>query len=324
MGMIISLYDEITARICRLASGMDASEVKKILSEYDIQERIGDGGKDIHAKIKMFLAAKQIEGLSFNTLKSYKLELNIFTRYVQKEVSAITTADLRYYLSQFPKLKTASIALKLSTLKNFFAWLTDEEIIQRDPARKIKSPKKEKRVPKALDAVSLQILKDNCKTERELAIVEMLYATGARLSEIVRLNKDDIDFSRRTIILFGKGAKERKVGLTDIALYRLQNYLKTRKDDNPALFVSARAPYARLEKRGIQEMIQKIKTRAAVNKKVTPHIFRHTFASDLLAKCKDITIVQKLLGHSSPSTTEIYTVVSENRVQEIYQQCMGG
>lgn len=216
----------------------------------------------------------------------------------------------------------SSIAKKLSVLKSFFSWLADEEIIQKDPTRRIKSPKKEKRLPNALTIEELEMLREACTTYRERSLVEVLYATGGRLSEVQALNRNDIDWQNKSAKIIGKGNKERDVYFSFKALYHLKKYLKSRDDLVPALFITERKPYRRLSNRSIQRAIDNIAERSEINKKISPHTFRHTLSTLMLENGADITAIQKILGHSDLNTTQIYAQISDTRKQEQYNRHM--
>ncbi len=292
-----------------------------ILSLYDIRPaRLPGCHPDIRQKVDQFLAAKRLEGLSELTLEGYALELRIFAEHIAKPVEDITTGDIRAYLGRFSHLKMSSIAKKLSVLKSFFGWLSDEEIISRDPARRIKPPKKEQRLPKALTIEELEMLREACKTYRERALIEVLYATGGRLSEIQALNKNDINYQTMSARVIGKGNKEREVYLSYKALYHLKKYLMSRLDDEPALFITERRPYRRVSNRAIQREIKVIAERSGIQKNVHPHTMRHTFATLTLNNGADLSSIQALLGHTDPSTTQVYAQVTESRKKEAYKK----
>lgn len=212
------------------------------------------------------------------------------------------------------------MAKKLSVLKSFFSWLTNEEIIERDPTRKIKPPKKEKLLPKALTIEELELLREFCTNRRERAILEVLYATGGRLSEIQALNIKDIDEQDMSARVIGKGNKEREVYFSFKSMFHLRKYIAERIDNNPALFVTEVKPHNRLSKRGIQREISKIAERAEIKKNCSPHTLRHSFATLTLNNGADIMAIQALLGHSSPATTQIYAHITDNRKKEQYRR----
>lgn len=296
-------------------------QLSEIFRSYEIKPApIAEGHPDLAAKIKLFLAGKRLEGLSELTLEGYSLELKLFAGEVQKAAADITTADIRVYLGQFTELKTSSLSRRLSVLKSFFGWLNSEEILLRDPTRKIKPPKKEKRLPKALNIEEVEMIREACITPRERAMIEVYYATGCRLSEVQQMDRDDIDYQAMSAKVIGKGNKERTVYFSHKAIYHLKKYLLRRADDEPALFITERKPYRRLSRRGIQQEIKKIADRSGVKKRIHPHIFRHTFATDLLNNGADLASVQALLGHEDPATTMIYTNVTDERKREAHKK----
>lgn len=296
-------------------------KVAAILAAFDIKPaRIQISHPDIAEKVKLFLAAKRLEGLSVNTLSGYSIELRIFGNYIQKPVSEITTADIREFLGRFEGLKLSSLARKLSVLKSFFGWLADEELIPKDPTRKIKPPKTERRLPKALSIEELEMMREMCQTTRERAMVEVFYASGSRLSEIQQLNRDDINWVEKTSKVLGKGSKEREIYLSVRAAYYLKRYLESRKDNESALFVTERKPCRRLSRRGIQREFKIIAARAGIKKRVHPHVMRHTMATLTLNNGADLVAVQELLGHANPGTTQGYAQLSNERKKESHRR----
>ncbi len=312
----------VITELCPQVDPMQARvKIAGVLAAYDLRPAvITSGHPDIAEKARLFIATKKLEGLSQYTLDSYALELKIFGNYVQKPVEAITTADIRVFLGKFDYLKMSSIAKKLSVLKSFFSWLTEEEIISRDPTRKIKPPKAEKLLPKALGIEELETVRETCRTPRERALVEVLYSTGCRLSEIYQMNRQDISWEQRSCRVVGKGSKEREVFFSWKALHYLKKYIKSRDDAHPALFVTERKPIRRLSRRAIQREIKLIGERAGIQKNIHPHIYRHTFATLTLNQGADLVAVQSLLGHSNPATTQVYAHLSNERRKEQYQK----
>ncbi|MCR4442164.1 MAG: tyrosine-type recombinase/integrase [Peptococcaceae bacterium] len=319
------LLKELVYSISELSPEIDQlqlrSRIAGILVMYDIRPgKITAGHPDVAEKVKLYLAAKKLEELSPLTLEGYEIELRLFTNYVQKPVKDMTTNDIRQFLGRFENLKLSSISRKLSILKSFFGWLTEEEIIPRDPTRKIKPPKKEKHLPKALTIEELELIRESCQTPRERALVEVFYATGCRLSEIQQLNRQDIDWQQCSAKVVGKGNKEREVYFSFKAIYHLKKYLKSRNDIVPALFVTQRKPYRRMSKRAIQREFDIIAARAGISKNLHPHIMRHTMATLTLNNGADIVAVQSLLGHSNPGTTQVYAQLTSGRRKEQYQK----
>jgi len=319
------LLDQTMSSIATFSTKDDKSELKQalsiILTQYDIKPAlIASGNPDLQQKINLFLAGKRLEGLSKITLDSYALELKILAKYVQKATSEITTADLRIYLGEFGHLKTSSLSRRLSVLKSMFGWLANEEIILRDPTKRIRPLRKEQRVPKALTIEELEMIREACITPRERALVEVLYATGGRLSEIQQMNRNSIDYQAMSVLVVGKGNKERAVYFSFKAMYHLRKYLMRRTDNVDALFITERQPYRRLSGNGIQRSIKIIAGRSGVVKNVHPHIFRHTFATLMLNNGAELVAVQALLGHSDPATTMIYTNLTDEKRKQSHHQ----
>jgi integrase/recombinase XerD len=296
-------------------------KLSAIITKYHVTKPESDEvHPDLTDNINLFLSSKKLEGLSPVTLEGYELELNIFANTVKKRTINITAADIRVFLGQFQHLKLSSLSRKLSVLKSFFSWLAGEEIIQRDPTAKIKPPREEKRLPKALTIVELEMLRESCDTDRQRAFIEVLYASGTRLSEIHQLNIKDINQQTMSSNVIGKGNKEREVYLSFKAMYHLNKYLNSRTDDCEALFVTERKPYRRLSKRGIQREIKLIAQKAGLADKVSPHVLRHTFATLTLNNGAELAAVQELLGHSSPDTTLRYARITEERKREQHKK----
>jgi len=319
-----TLISEVVAFISELVP-VNVDQVKNRLSQIFTKYHITkvenyDVHPDLTEKIQLFLSSKKLEGLSPLTIEGYELELNIFADKVKKKAQDVTAADIRVFLGQFKDLKMSTIGKKLSVLKSFFSWLAGEEIIQRDPTAKLKPPKTEKRLPKALSIEELEMLREACKTVRQRAFIEVLYATGCRLSEVYKLNRSDINYQTMSCNVIGKGDKEREVYFSFKAMYHLKKYLNTRTDDCDALMVTERKPYRRLSKRGIQREIKEIARKAGLADKVSPHVLRHTFATLTLNNGAELVAVQELLGHSSPDTTLRYARITEERKREQHKK----
>lgn len=307
---------------------IDQTNLRSILEEelynYDLQtkETAIVPISNMRDRILIYLASKKLDGLSELTLKGYAQHLKRFSECIYKNIEDIDAMDIRMYLAAYSKkgVKNSTIATEISILKSFFKWLEDEDYIVKSPMRKIKQTKKEKRIVKALTIEELEMLREGCKTLRERALIEVFYATGGRLSEVVGLNKDDIDWQAMCTTVFGKGSKERIVYFSYKALYHLKKYLLSRLDDNEALFVTERKPHKRLGNRAVQREVKIIAKRTAITKNVHPHVLRHTFATLTLENGANLADVQALLGHTDPATTQIYAQTSEHRKQEAYKR----
>lgn len=328
------LDEEITlkviGKVTLLYPNINQNELRNILTEvlnnYEITAKEkGLIASDIPDRAMMYLAIKKLDGLSAKTLYNYKLHLEKMSGYIVKPVRLITTNDLRIYLAQLTKasnIKQTTLSTEISILKSFFSWLANEEIIPKDPMKKIKAPKIPIRLRNALNVEELERLRDACKTTRERALLEFIYSTGCRVSEVSDVNLSDINWNIKSLKVIGKGSKERAVYFSDKAKLYIEKYLKSRKDklNNPALFICSKKPYNRLGTRSIEKEINKIATAANFDKSVFPHLLRHTMATLALKSGASLTTIQKLLGHSDPGTTEIYAEISDDTVQQEYNK----
>lgn len=292
-----------------------------LLSNYIIESKDEDLYADENEDyLMMYLNAIKLENYSVTTIINYQYELRRFLRFTQKNILKVSTADVRQYLAAYGHLKSGTIATKLTIISAFYAWLVREEILLKSPTIKIKTPKIPKRLREGLTIEELEIVRESCNTLRQRALVEILYSTGCRLSELSALNISDVDWQDMSIIVFGKGSKERKVFLSFKALYHLKRYLKSRNDDCEALIVSERQPIRRLTNRGIQYQIDKIEQASDISKSMTPHVMRHTFATLAMDAGIELADLQHLLGHSNPATTLRYAPVSEERKRDAFKK----
>jgi integrase/recombinase XerD len=226
------------------------------------------------------------------------------------------------YLAHYSQtgIKNSTLGTTVTALKSFFSWLADQEYIRKSPMKNIKQTKPEKRVRKALTDEELELLRSTCKTDREKSIIEFFYSTGCRLDEVVKLNKEDINWFNKSCMVIGKGDKEREVYISARASLFLKNYLQGRRDSNPALFVSGKLPHGRLGYRSFEEIFRELGERAGINKNVHPHIMRHTMATNLLRNGTSLAIVQRILGHEDASTTEIYAQLDKEDIQTAHRK----
>ena len=272
--------------------------------------------EDLLSNIRLYISSKRLEGLSELTLNDYYRELVTFEYTVQKPTVNITTADIRNYLASNESNMASTTGKKLSVIKSFFVWLVDEEIILKNPAARIKQMKQPKRLPKALTAIELEQLREACGSLRERAIVEVMYSTGCRLSEISNMKRKAINWSNSSLKVIGKGDKERVVYINPKARYHLERYLEEcEESENECeyLFSTERRPCRQLQNKSIQDIISKIASRTTIDKKVTPHVFRHTMATLAMENGIELGDLQQLLGHESANTTLRYASVSEER-----------
>lgn len=277
---------------------------------------------DLDSKINYFLASKKLEGLSSLTIKNYEYSLRKFSEFFNKPLSTITTPDLKMYMySLADGRRESTLNTIMIPIRLFFDWAQNEEFIIKNPAKKIKPVKEPKRMKQPLSIEQVELLRDSIITKREKAIFEFFISTGCRLAELLSVKISDIDFTRKTLLVIGKGDKQRRIYFTERCKIALLNYMKSRKDSNEYLFVTNKCPYEQLGRRGVQTIVQKMKLQSGLTDVVlTPHIFRHTFATMALAAGMKIEIVQHLLGHEDPSTTQIYAKLQESNVEYTYKQ----
>lgn len=276
---------------------------------------------DTEDKIKIYLDTKKLEGTKDSTIKLYRYNLLKFSNCLRMPLSTVKTGDLRMYLAvRCKNLKQTSTNGQITTLKTFFQWLQNEEYIPKNPALKLKQVKQSKRLRHALSDEEVELLRQACKTDRQKALVEFLVSTGCRLSEVVQVNIDKIDWHEMSLFVIGKGDKERKVYFSVKAKILIQNYLKTRKGNSNALFISSKYPYNRLHGRAIEKEIKKIALTAGFDKSIYPHIFRHSFGTHNINAGMPLSILQQLMGHSSPQTTLIYSEISQDNIKHEYKK----
>ena len=272
-----------------------------------------------------FVNAKRIEGCSEKTLKYYQSTINKMLSDTDKHITHITTDDLREYLAEYQRANSCSkgnIDNIRRILSSFFAWLEDEDYILKSPVRRIHKIKSAKTVKETYTDEALERMRDNCGNLRDLAIIDMLASTGMRVGELVGLNIADVDFENRECVVFGKGSKERPVYFDARTKSHLRNYLETRTDENPALFVSLLKPNERLKISGVEIRLRNLGRMLGITN-VHPHKFRRTLATRAIDKGMPIEQVQKLLGHSKIDTTMQYAMVDQNNVKISHRKYIG-
>ena len=292
------------------------SALYMVLQEYELAERcteLMDVDKSYIHYLQLFLARKKTEGKSDNTLELYKMHLTNLLQNLNMPIDKITENDLFVYLAKYKKERGVSNAyldnIRL-VFSSFFGWLNAKGYISKNPTMGLEPIKVEKRIKKPLSDEELEKLRRTCEQERDLALLEFLYSTGVRVSELVALNRQDIDFYGKNVIVYGKGSKERETYLTATSCMHLKAYLDSRQDANEALFVSNKKPYERLTVAGVEGILKKLGKSAGVEK-VHPHRFRRTMATNALKKGMPLEEVKELLGHTKLDTTMIYCTVNK-------------
>lgn len=300
----------------------------QVVSNYTItgdEESQHDSSASNLRLLEIFLSAKQVEGCSIKTAKYYEVTIKQLFRKMPKKVVNYTTDDIRAYLAVYQR-KHKSSKVTIDNIRrifsSFFSWLEEEDYIIKSPVRRIHKVKTGAQVKEVLSDENLETLRDNCTHIRDLAIIDMLSSTGMRVGELVKLNREDVNFSERECIVFGKGNKERMVYFNARTKIHLQQYLASRKDRNKALFVSLAKPHLRLGISGVECRLRKIGRNCKIAR-VHPHKFRRTLATMAIDKGMPVEQVQKLLGHVKIDTTMHYAMVNQTNVKLSHRKFLG-
>lgn len=275
--------------------------------------------------VALFLSAKRIEGCSEKSLKYYQSTIEAMLTQLQKDVCCITTDEIRTYLTEYQRQKSSSkvtIDNIRRILSSFFSWLEDEDYILKSPVRRIHKVKTGANIKETYSDEALELMRDSCSELRDLAMIDMLASTGMRVGEMVLLNREDINFSERECVVFGKGDKERIVYFDARTKIHLQAYLSQRTDSDPALFVSLQAPYNRMQIGGIEVRLRRLGEKLGIPK-VHPHKFRRTLATMAIDKGMPIEQLQQLLGHKRIDTTLQYAMVKQSNVKIAHRKYIG-
>ena len=295
------------------------------LFDYEVTKNEKDEVISEQNLVESFLSAKKIEGCSEKTLKYYEATINSMLDSIGKEIKYIVTDDIRCYLTEYQAEKNSSkvtIDNIRRILSSFFSWLEDEDYILKSPVRRIHKVKTGTNIKETYSDEALELMRDSCTELRDLAMIDMLASTGMRVGEMVLLNREDIDFNERECVVFGKGDKERIVYFDARTKIHLLNYLNSRDDDNPALFVSLQKPYNRLQISGVEVRLRQYGKRLGLNK-VHPHKFRRTLATMAIDKGMPIEQLQQLLGHRRIDTTLQYAMVKQSNVKIAHRKYIG-
>ena len=314
--------------VSKLNGKIGVEEMKIVLNElyifsegYDIDKKsteLAVVDTYIPNAYKVFMVSKQIEGISKNTLKTYNFHLRHFFESVKKPLEEINTNDIRLFLyneKANKEISNRTIDHERLIINVFFEWCRDEGYIPTNPCKGIKRIKCEVKEREPLFPIEMELIRIACNDFRERAIIEFLYSTGCRVSEVIMLNINDVDFANGEVHILGKGNKHRISYLNAKAELFLKKYLSTRTDDNNALFVTKKNPYSRLSKTGLEYIVRTIGERSEVNRKIYPHLLRHTIATDVINRGMNVVEVQKILGHQKLDTTMIYAKISQESVK---------
>lgn len=323
--------NEIVERVLARLNGFDGEKLDAIkqalyivLNDYSFGRKATDLAP-IHSDIKtkavqMFFVSKKVEGCTDRTLTYYRGVLSRFFKEVTHPIEEITADDVRFYIAtraMRDNISKTSQDNELRVLKSFFNWCSDEGYIGRVPTHNVNPIKKEKRIKKPFTEIEIELLRQNAKNKRDLAILDVLYSTGVRVSELCNMSLNDIENDEITVL--GKGEKERIVYLNAKAMLSLKQYLKERTDDNEAVFVTSKSPYTRLNKGGVEVMLRDLGKRAGV-KNTHPHRFRRTAATLALNRGMPIEQVSQMLGHEKIETTTIYARSDKDNVKASHRK----
>lgn len=328
--MVNNLIRDIEQAMFNTLTNEQLSQLRTVL-EYsfrniDVIEKQPEIATDTNQNlVELFISAKKVEGCSDKSIAYYRSTLNKALATIQKNVSHISTDDLRLYLNTY---QVESGASKVTVdnirriLSSFFSWLEEENYIIKSPVRRIHKVKIGKTVKETYTDEALEQMRDHCDNSRDLALVDLLASTGMRVGELVKLNRSDIDFHNRECVVTGKGDKQRRVYFDARTKIHLQKYLEERSDTNEALFVSLLAPYDRLQISGVEIRLRQFGRELNIPK-VHPHKFRRTLATMAIDKGMPIEQVQHLLGHQSLDTTLQYAMVNQNNVKISHRKYIG-
>ena len=324
-----NLITEVVQGMLPYLNNAQAEKLQEVLAHalfsYEVTKTDKDGNSSEQNLVDLFLAAKRIEGCSEKSLKYYESTIMAMLDELHKEVKQIDTDDIRSYLTEYQARKKSSkvtIDNIRRILSSFFSWLEDEDYILKSPVRRIHKVKTGTNIKETYSDEALELMRDSCTELRDLAMIDMLASTGMRVGEMVLLNREDINFNERECVVFGKGDKERIVYFDARTKIHLQNYLQSRTDNDPALFVSLQAPHNRMSIGGIEVRLRQMGKRLGLSK-VHPHKFRRTLATMAIDKGMPIEQLQQLLGHKRIDTTLQYAMVKQSNVKIAHRKYIG-
>lgn len=317
---IPGMSGEMLERIC--------TALDRAARRYDIQEKetaLAIDADPIPALVKTYIVVKKTEGLSNGTLQNYALILRTFFDWCRKSPVDVNANDIRVFLYEYSanrKVSDRTLDKYRQMICWFFSWARGEEYIPHNPARAIKAIKHEVKERQALTQLEMEQLRSGCETVRDRAVLELMYSTGCRVSELAGLKRSDINWQDGTVHLFGKGRKHRTSYLNARATVALKAYLRTRTDSSDALIVTERAPHKPVSKETIEAVLRRIAETSGIGRKVTPHVIRHTTATIAVNAGMPIEDVSKLLGHASVNTTMIYAKPTAGKIKSEHIRCV--
>lgn len=324
-----NLIKDVLQEMLQYLNNVQSAKLQEVLhNTFTRYEVVESKQKDDNLKrnyLELFLAAKRIEGCSDKSLKYYKATIERMVNAISISVNHIETDDIRNYLIKYQEQnKSSKVTIDniRRILSSFFSWLEEEDYILKSPVRRIHKVRTGSNIKETYSDEVMELMRDNCSELRDLAIIDMLASTGVRVGEMVLLNRNDVDFNERECIVFGKGNKARVVYFDARTKIHLQNYLKSRSDNNLALFVSLKAPHNRLQIGGVEARLRRLGKLLGIHK-VHPHKFRRTLATMAIDKGMPIEQLQQLLGHKKIDTTLQYAMVKQSNVKISHQRYIG-
>lgn len=323
--VIKTILDELKNSFDENQLNIIETTLNNVLFKKEILDVVSNQPQTNEDALYSFLSAKKIEGCSPRSIIFYQVTLQKMFIFLQKLYIFINTEDIRYYLSNYQashNISQATIDNMRRIISSFFTWLENEDYIIKSPARRIHKVKIPKMVKETFSEETVELMRQNCNNIRDLAIIDTLFSTGMRVGELVKLNISDVDFSNKECLVLGKGNKQRRVYFDAKTKIHLQQYLRTRKDENKALFVSMLEPHNRLKISGVEITLRKIGKRININH-VHPHKFRRTLATKAIDKGMPIEQVQHLLGHAKIDTTLGYAMVDDENVKISHKKFLG-
>ena len=324
-----NLIKDVLQEMLQYLNNVQSTKLQEVLHNtfirYEVVESKQQDDNLERNYLELFLAAKRIEGCSDKSLKYYKATIERMVNAISKSVNHIETDDIRNYLIKYQdqnKSSKVTIDNIRRILSSFFSWLEEEDYILKSPVRRIHKVRTGSNIKETYSDEVMELMRDNCSELRDLAIIDMLASTGVRVGEMVLLNRTDVDFNERECIVFGKGNKARVVYFDARTKIHLQNYLKSRSDNNLALFVSLKAPHNRLQIGGVEARLRRLGKLLGIHK-VHPHKCRRTLATMAIDKGMPIEQLQQLLGHKKIDTTLQYAMVKQSNVKISHQRYIG-
>ena len=306
------------------------STMDMVAAGYDIEPKCTDlivQEDDTPPIVRIYIAAKGVEGKSMHTLKQYRLTLTNFFKRTRLPLEKVTANDIRIYLFTYQQergISNASLDGIRSNISSFFEWCVNEDYLQKNPAKKIQKIKFQKSERAAMSHLELEVIRSACRSNREHALIEFLFSSGCRISEVCDMLIEDVDLDNHTaVVQHGKGDKRRPIYLSDAAVVVLRKYLKARRDKDPHLFVRSRRYHTgvfSMTPDALRRDVAKVLARTKITTHITPHVFRHTFATLAMQSGMPVEQVQRILGHANISTTMIYAKCSDEDVKRSHSK----